>query len=190
MQNWREEKGPGTCFSFSNCLNFVTIFYQVLKMEIILIDIPINPPPIAVRNSLTNQFFPKKLTILYIFNNKKMQNWREEKGHFSFLDCPNCVTIFCQVLNMEIFFLISLAIPRLLRSRIHWPIIFFKKNWCLCIFATKKKVKILYRDIHPGDSWPYGRLLSPIQPKWLEIQQNDRKQTLSHMYIVYWADVG
>ena len=46
-------------FSFLNCPNFVIIFCQVLKMEIIFFDILSNPLPIAVRNSLTNQFFQK-----------------------------------------------------------------------------------------------------------------------------------
>ena len=69
VQNWREEKGP---FSFLNCPNFVTIFCQVLKMKKIkFFDIPSNPPPIAVRNSLTNLLFPKKFTFLYIFKKKK-----------------------------------------------------------------------------------------------------------------------
>ena len=36
-------------------------------MEIIFCDIPSHPPPIAVRNSLTNQFFQKKIMFLYIF---------------------------------------------------------------------------------------------------------------------------
>ena len=57
-------------------------------MEIIFFDIPINPPPIVVQNSLTNKFFQKKIRFLYIFNNKKIMT-------------------------------------------------------------------SLYRDIHPGDSWPY-----------------------------------
>ena len=74
-------------FQLLNCPNLVSIFCQVLKMETIFLDIPSNPPPIAVRNSLTNLFFPKRFTFLYIFNNKKVPS--------------------------------------------------------------------LYRDIHPGDSWPY-----------------------------------
>ena len=81
-------------FSFLNCPNIVTIFCPVLKTQIIVLDIPSNPPPIVVQNSLANQFFQKKMMILYIFNNKKVQNWREENGHFSFLNCPNLVTIF------------------------------------------------------------------------------------------------
>ena len=50
-----EEKGP----NFVNCPNFVTIFCRVLKMKIFFFDIPSHPPPIAVRNSLTNQFYQK-----------------------------------------------------------------------------------------------------------------------------------
>ena len=48
-------------FSFINCPNFVSVFCQVLKMEIDFFDIPSNPPPIAIRNSLTNQFFQRNL---------------------------------------------------------------------------------------------------------------------------------
>ena len=43
--------------NFVNCPNFVTIFCRVLKIKIIFFDIPSYPPPIAVRNSLTNQFY-------------------------------------------------------------------------------------------------------------------------------------
>ena len=75
-------------FKKLKCPNFVTIFCRVLKMKIFFFDIPSYPPPIAVWNSLTNQFFQKKMMFLYIFNNKT-------------------------------------------------------------IAAS------LYRDIHPGDSWPY-----------------------------------
>ena len=59
-------------FSFLNCPNLVTIFCQVLKMEIIFFDIPSNPLLIAVRNSLTNNFFPKN-GCFCIFSTKKWQ---------------------------------------------------------------------------------------------------------------------
>ena len=58
------------CPNFVNCPKFVTIFCRVLKMKIFLFDIPSYPPPIAVRNSLTNQFFQNKLPFLYIFKKK------------------------------------------------------------------------------------------------------------------------
>ena len=58
------------CPNFINCPNFVTLFCCVLKMKIIFIDVPSYPPPIAVWNSLTNQFFQKELTILYFFKKK------------------------------------------------------------------------------------------------------------------------
>ena len=112
-------------FSFLNCLNFVTIICQILKMKIVFLS-PSYPPPIAVWNSLTNQFFQKKWWFC-ILSKKKMQNWREEKGHFRFLNCPNFFKFFFQVSKMEIIFLISLAIPRPSRSRIHWPNSFSKK---------------------------------------------------------------
>ena len=127
--------------SFLNCPNFVTIFCQILKMDIIFFDIPSNPPLIAVRNSLTDQFFQKNDNSVYFRGKKeekKMQIWREEKGHFSFLNCSNFVTIFCQVLKMNIFFLISLAIPCPSPSGIHWPINFSKKNEVSVYFHQKK----------------------------------------------------
>ena len=96
---------------------------------------------------------------VYFQQQQKMQNWREEKGHFSFLNFPSFVIIFCQVLKMEIFFFISLAIPRPSRSGIHWPINFSKKNDVSVYFQQQqKKVTSLYRDIHPGDSWIYSLL--------------------------------
>ena len=50
---------PSLHFSFLNCPNFFTNFCRVLKMKIIFFYIPSYPPPIAVRNSLTNQFCHK-----------------------------------------------------------------------------------------------------------------------------------
>ena len=66
-------------FSFLNCQNFVTIFCQVLKIEIIFYDIPSNPPPIADRNSLTNQFFQKNLQFC-IFSKKEEKLQRREES--------------------------------------------------------------------------------------------------------------
>ena len=45
--------------TFVNCPHFVTIFCRVLKMKTIFFYIPCNPLPIAVRSSLTNQFYQK-----------------------------------------------------------------------------------------------------------------------------------
>ena len=107
-----------------------SLFCQVLKMEIIFLDI------------IDQVIFPKKLTILYIFNKKKVQNWREEKGHFSFLNCPNCVTIFCQVLKMEIIFFDIPSNPPPNAVRNSLTNIFFQKNWWFCIFSTTKKCQV------------------------------------------------
>ena len=111
------------CPNFVNCPNFVTIFCRVLKMKIIFLDIPSNPPPIAVRNSLTNQFFQKNWRFCIFSTTKKVQNWREEKG-------PGT----------------SLAIPRPLRSGIHWPIFFFFKKIDLSVFFQKKKKMQNWRE--------------------------------------------
>ena len=75
---------PQLCKLSQLCYNFLSSFENEEEKNYI----HSNPPPIAVRNSLTNQFDQKKITFLYIFNNNK-------------------------------------------------------------------KVTRLYRDIHPGDSWPY-----------------------------------
>ena len=93
----------------------------------------------------------------YIFSKttKKVQNRREEKGYFSFLNCLNFVAIFVKFWKWKYFFLIFLANPRPSRSGIQWPINFSKKKLIFCIFSKKKKGTSLYRDIHPGDSWPY-----------------------------------
>ena len=69
MQNGREEMG---LFSFVNCPNFVIIFCQVLKMEIIFLDIPSNPPPITVPNSLTNHIFQKNYRFCISSKKKKI----------------------------------------------------------------------------------------------------------------------
>ena len=59
------------------CYHFLSRF----ENENIFFDIPRYPPPIAVPNSLPNQFFQKNLRFCIFSTTKKiMQNWREEKG--------------------------------------------------------------------------------------------------------------
>ena len=95
------------------------------------------------------------MTILYIFN-KKMQYWREEKGHFSFLNCPNFFTIFCQVLKIEIIFFYIPSNPPPIAIRYSLTNQFFQKiNDSVYFQQQQKIVTSLYKDIHPGDSWPY-----------------------------------
>ena len=61
--------------------------------------------------------------------------------------------------------MISLVIPRPLRSGIYWQINFTKKI-DVSVYFQKNKSASLNRDIHPGDSWPY------ISPNDLEIKVN------------------
>ena len=75
---------PSLNFSFFNCPNFVTIFCRVLKMKIIFLNIPSNPPPIAVRNSLTNQFYQKYICVCIFSTTKKGQVFPDPSLHFSF----------------------------------------------------------------------------------------------------------
>ena len=48
-------------FSFLNCPKNVIIFCRVLKIKMTFINIPSNPLPFISRNSLTNQFYPRKI---------------------------------------------------------------------------------------------------------------------------------
>ena len=66
LKSWNLEKGP----NFVNCPNFVTIFCGVLKWKYFFFYIPSYPPPIAVRNSCTNQFYQKNWRFC-IFSTKK-----------------------------------------------------------------------------------------------------------------------
>ena len=115
-------------FSFLNCLNFGTIFCQVLKMKIIFFDITSNLPPIAVRNSLTNQFFQKNWRFC-IFSKKKKKKKNEEKRRVfsAFEIVQTLLPFFVKFWKWKYFFLIFLAIPCPSRSGIHWPINFSKK---------------------------------------------------------------
>ena len=135
-------------FSFLNCPNFVTIFCRILKIKIIFFDIPSYPPPIAVQNSLTNQFFQKKLTILYIFNKKRAKLKRRE-GSFQLCKLSKlCYHFLSSFENGNYFFDIPsnpppIAVRNSLTNR------FFQKNLRFCIFSTKKKNRTsLNRDIH------------------------------------------
>ena len=57
-----------------------------------------------------------------------------------------CYHLLSRFENENIFFFISLAIPRPSRSGIHWPINFSKKNWWFCIFSNKKSAKLKRRE--------------------------------------------
>ena len=90
--------------------------------------------------------------IIFIF--KTRQKMLTKFGQFKKLKCREGSQLcklsqlchrFCRVLKMKIFFLISLAIPRPLRSGIHWPINFTKKIMFLYIFNKQKSEK-KFRD--------------------------------------------
>ena len=81
-------------FSFLNCPNFVIIFFQVLKMEIFFFDIPSHPPPIAVLNSLTNQFFQKKLRFCIFSKNKKKCKTEEKRRVVSAFEIVQALLLF------------------------------------------------------------------------------------------------
>ena len=133
---WKTKMSP-LCKLSPLCYHFLSHF----ENENIFFYIPCYPPPIAVRNSLTNQFFQKNWRFC-ILKKKKMQNWREEKGHFSFWIVQTLLKFFVKFWILEINFFISIAIPLPSRSGIHWPINFSKKSWCFFIFSTKKIVTI------------------------------------------------
>ena len=136
------KSGPFSTFQLFKlskiCYHF---FGHVLKMEIIFFCYPIAVPEFIGQSS-----FPKKLQFC-IFSIKKMQNWREEMGHFSFLNCSNFVTIFCQVLKMEIFFFDIPSNPPPIAVRNSLTNQFFQKKWCLCIFSTTTKKWQVYKGI-------------------------------------------
>ena len=117
--------------------------------------IPSNPLPIVVRNSLTNKFFQKNWQFSIFSKQTKKCKTEVKRRVIPAFEIVQTLfnTIFCQILKM-IFFLISLAFPCPLRSGIHWQTNFSQKI-DVSVFKKKKKMTSLYRDIHPGDSWPY-----------------------------------
>ena len=85
-------------FSFLNCPNIVTIFCPVLKTQIIVLDIPSNPPPIVVQNSLANQFFQKKNDDSVYFQQQKNAKLKIREGSFQLFKlsklCYHCLSSF------------------------------------------------------------------------------------------------
>ena len=77
------------CISaFKIVQTLLTFFVEFWKY--FFFDIPCYPLPIAVRNSLTNQFYRKNLRFCVFAKKKRVQNWNVEKGpgitcHFFFL---------------------------------------------------------------------------------------------------------
>ena len=142
-------------FSFLKCLNLVSIFCRVLKMKIIILISLAIPRPLRSGINWPINFSNKIYDSVYFQQQKKAHNWREEKGHFSFVNCPNFVIIFCQVLKISFFDIPinppSVAVRNSLTNQ------FFQKNWRFCIFSKKKLRTSLNSDIHPGDSSPYRR---------------------------------
>ena len=130
--------GPFSTFQLFNCPNFVTIFCHVLKMEIIFfISLAIPRPSRSGIHWLIN--FSKIDDSVYFQKKFFLQNWGEEKGHFSFLNCPNFVTFLCQVLKMEIIYFDIPSNPPPIAVRNSLANKFFQKNRRFCIFSTTKK---------------------------------------------------
>ena len=78
MQNWKWREGSFQLFKLSKlCYHFLSSF----ENGNIFFDISSNPLPIAVQNLLTNNFFQKKMTILFIFN-KKNAKLKRRDGSF------------------------------------------------------------------------------------------------------------
>ena len=120
-------------FSFLNCPNVVTIFCQVLRMKIFFFDIPSNAPPIAVRNSLTNQFLQKNIgNSVYFQQQQKMQNWREES--FQLFKLSKLYHFFFKFWNWKLLFLISSNPPPIAVWISLTNQFFQKKITFLCIF--------------------------------------------------------
>ena len=68
--------------------------------------------------------------------------------HFSFINCPNFVSIFCRMLKIKVIKKISLVIPRPSLLGIHWPINFTKKNK----YLEKKKTCDKFLETHSSIS--------------------------------------
>ena len=91
-------------FSFFNCPNFVTIFCRVLKIKIFLFDIPSYPPPIAVRNSLTDKFFQKNWRFCIFSTKKKNAKLKRREGSFQLCKLSQLCYHFLSSFEMEIIF--------------------------------------------------------------------------------------
>ena len=101
-------------------------------MKIILFDIPSYPPPIAVRNLLTNQFCPKNW-IFGIFSRKKI--FLELSLNFSFVFFVVCLFVcFARRIEFSVYF----------QKKMFFPVSFFKFQFCIfcclfvCLFVVQK----------------------------------------------------
>ena len=99
--------------------------------------IPSNPLPIAVRNSLTNQFFQQNWRFCIFSTTKKCKTEEKRRVISAFEIVQTLLPFFVKFWKWKLFFLIFLAIPRPSRSGIYWPINFSKKNWRFCILKKK-----------------------------------------------------
>ena len=115
------------CSNFVNCPNFVTIFCCVLKMKIIFFYIPSYSPPIAVRNSLTNNFFQNNWRFC-IFSKKKNAKLKRREGSFQLLKLSKLCYHFLKVLKMEIIFFDISSNPPPIVVRNSLTNQFFQKN--------------------------------------------------------------
>ena len=79
-------------------------FVRFLKWNKFFFDIPSNPPPIPVRNSLTNKFFQKKIDVSVYFQNKIIRtSW------WFLTICPNT---FSESINFFLFFFFIVFWPQ------------------------------------------------------------------------------
>ena len=123
-------------------------------MWIIYSNIPSYPPsPFAVLNSLTIQFY-QKIEISGFLKKKKGIFFPGSFSIFQPFKWSQHCYLFCKVWKNYTFKDIS-SIPRPFAVRNSSTNHFYQINWGLWIFSKKKIVPSFYRDIHPGDSWPY-----------------------------------
>ena len=124
-------------------------------MQMTYLNIPSNSLLFAVCNALTNPNYQQNLGFLKL-SKKETQISSYLFLHFRCLNCPTLLTISVKFWKWKYFFFkLSLAIPCKLSSGIHQTINFTQKIEILRNVQQQKSVK--FRDILPGDSWPYTR---------------------------------
>ena len=124
-----QSRNPSLHFSFLNSCNFLTIFCRVLKIKIFFKIIPSYPPPFAVRNSLTNQFYPKNWSF-WIFQQKSDKFFLGPFSTFQF-----CIFFF---LFWNFNFLVKLLVNDFRTARGRGDLGIFKKKY---IFKFSKLYK-------------------------------------------------
>ena len=112
FQNWSKLQffqGPCSTFQIFKLLKLCYHFFYSFKNKNYFLKYPLLSPALCRPEFIDQSILQKKFRCLEIFNKKPSKKFFQDPSlHFSFLNRPNFVTIFCRVLKMRMIFILNI----------------------------------------------------------------------------------